>query len=116
FQKKCLGKMEDVARAGRTVLFVSHNMSAILSLCTTGYLLDQGEIACRGAIQEVVEKYIQTTTAVANVPLAERTDRKGTGRVRLKSLTIESSGGSAAIRCGDALRIKIDYAADQKLA
>jgi lipopolysaccharide transport system ATP-binding protein len=115
FQKKCLGKMEDVARTGRTVLFVSHNMSAILSLCSTGYLLDHGLVAARGRIQDVVEKYIQTTTSAAAIPLRERTDRKGTGRVRLNSLTIESRNGSAAIRCGDALRIKLDYTAHQKL-
>jgi lipopolysaccharide transport system ATP-binding protein len=115
FQKKCLGKMGEVAKGGRTVLFVSHNMSAILSLCTGGYLLDHGNIVTRGRIQDVVEKYIQTTTTVASIPLHERTDRKGGGRVRLKALTIESSAGHAGIRCGDSLRIKIDYDAEQPL-
>src|SRR6202011_316543 len=48
FQKKGLGKMEDVARAGRTVLFVSHNMAAVRSMCTRGLVLDRGTLAFDG--------------------------------------------------------------------
>lgn len=58
FQKKCLGKMEDVSvNEGRTVLFVSHNMGAIKHLCTTGILLKDGRISVNGNIQEVVNEY-----------------------------------------------------------
>src|SRR5262249_37936896 len=48
FQKKCLGKMEDVARTGRTVLFISHNMAAIRALCTSGLVLHEGRIVEHG--------------------------------------------------------------------
>jgi lipopolysaccharide transport system ATP-binding protein len=58
FQQKCLGKMRDVRRHGRTVLFVSHNMPAVAQLCTRGILLDQGRIAHIGGVHEVVEKYL----------------------------------------------------------
>lgn len=57
FQKKCIGKMEDVARAGRTVLFVSHNMGAVRSLCTTGILLEEGRVAYAGSIGRCIEAY-----------------------------------------------------------
>ncbi|KAF5051010.1 Vitamin B12 import ATP-binding protein BtuD [anaerobic digester metagenome] len=57
FQKKCLGKMGDVARLGRTVLFVSHNMQAVTSLCTTGILLKNGEIAYFGNISDTIKEY-----------------------------------------------------------
>jgi lipopolysaccharide transport system ATP-binding protein len=57
FQRKCLGKMEDVARAGRTVLFVSHNMGAMRSLCSTGILLDEGRVAYSGDIAKCIESY-----------------------------------------------------------
>lgn len=58
FQKKCLGKMEDVSKNdGRTVLFVSHNMSAIQSLCNKGILLNEGQKICEGLMDDVVEKY-----------------------------------------------------------
>jgi len=57
FQRKCLGRMQDVAGEGRTVLFVSHNMTAIRSLCTRGILLRAGEVAGDGSIESVVQTY-----------------------------------------------------------
>ena len=62
FQKKCLGKMQDVAtKDGRTVLFVSHNMGAINRLCPRAILLEKGAIAVEGTTGSVVEKYLQTS-------------------------------------------------------
>lgn len=58
FQRKCLGKMNDVAQAGRTVLFVSHNMSAILRLTQETIVLDQGKIVMRGPTSEAVDHYL----------------------------------------------------------
>lgn len=57
FQKKCMGKMEDVSKSGRTILFVSHNMAGVKSLCRTGILLDQGKIINAGGIQTIIEEY-----------------------------------------------------------
>jgi lipopolysaccharide transport system ATP-binding protein len=57
FQKKCLGKMGEIARGGRTVLFVSHNMGAIRSLCGSAIWLDNGQIVKRGTAEEVVRDY-----------------------------------------------------------
>jgi lipopolysaccharide transport system ATP-binding protein len=68
FQKKCLGKMEDVSKSGRTILFVSHNMGAVGSLCKTGILLDRGQLAIRGDAPQVIARY-QSTIA------SEVTDR-----------------------------------------
>src|SRR5262249_4263967 len=62
FQKKCLVKMDDVARAGRTVLFVSHNMQAISVLCTNAIALQNGEIADRGPPSAVVERYLSSAS------------------------------------------------------
>ena len=58
FQKKCLGKMGDVAKEGRTVLFVSHNMGAMTTLCKSGFLLRNGSIIKEGEIKEVVAHYL----------------------------------------------------------
>jgi len=59
FQKKCLGKMQQVAAGeGRTVLFVSHNMPAVRSLCQTGLVLEHGKIALRGNAEECVNRYL----------------------------------------------------------
>ena len=57
FQKKCLGKMEDVARTGRTVLFVSHNMGAVRSLCTKGLFLENGKVLQAGDVGKCIETY-----------------------------------------------------------
>jgi lipopolysaccharide transport system ATP-binding protein len=64
FQKKCLGKMEDVStKEGRTVLFVSHQMGAIAQLCNTALLLNKGEIAQAGSVQYVVSYYMNQSTS-----------------------------------------------------
>ncbi len=60
FQKKCLGKMEDVTGQGRTVLFVSHNMSAVKQLCSKGILLRQGRIVDKGGINKVIDTYLSS--------------------------------------------------------
>ena len=57
FQKKCLGKMQDVAGQGRTVLFVSHNMAAIQAMCKSGILLHQGSVAAGGSVTDVMRTY-----------------------------------------------------------
>ncbi len=115
FQKKCMGKMEDVAKQGRTILFVSHNMAAILSLCSRGYFLDQGQVLCVGKVQEVVDRYLKNATKISTIPLDQRLDRKGDGKVRLTSLTIASGNGKAVVRCSDSLRITLGYTADKEL-
>ena len=63
FQKKCLGKMGDVAHEGRTVLFVSHNMNAVKSLCGRALLLANGLLSLNGPVDSVIEKYLETETA-----------------------------------------------------
>jgi len=59
FQKKCLGKMKDVSRGGRTVLFVSHNMGIMRNVCQTGILLEQGRRVAEGRMSKVIDEYVQ---------------------------------------------------------
>jgi len=61
FQKKCLGKMEEVGKEGRTVLFVSHNMAMISNLCQRGMVLNEGKLEFYGQVSEAVMKYYQAT-------------------------------------------------------
>src|SRR5262249_23499458 len=58
FQEKCLGKMRDVTREGRTVLFVSHNLAAVRSLCTRALLLENGRLLFDGGTDDAVERYL----------------------------------------------------------
>lgn len=76
FQKKCLGKMEAVtANEGRTVIFISHNMDALLSLCSRGLLLSEGKAVHNGSIKDVVERYFSDSSRSARVEFASQPDR-----------------------------------------
>ncbi len=70
FQRKCLGRMSHVAKEGRTVLFVSHNLASIASLCERGVLLDQGRIVYEGAIDETLAAYDRLVDGKANAELS----------------------------------------------
>lgn len=67
FQNKCIGKMESVAGHGRTVLFVSHNMSIVQGLCTRGIIIDQGGVGFDGPIQEAVSRYMNNSGNVLDI-------------------------------------------------
>ena len=96
FQKKCLGKMEDVSKEGRTILFVSHNMAAIQNLCKRAIWLNQGQLIIDNQTQIVVNKYLSTTaTNLSNISLADRKDRQGDGKVRFTSVQFENEEGTA---------------------
>jgi len=88
FQKKCLGKMENVAKEGRTVLFVSHNMGAISNLCESCILLSAGNIEKRGQTRQVVDFYLEVARSTDDINLDVRTDRKGCGPVRIVDCSI----------------------------
>ncbi|HEX9045877.1 MAG TPA: ABC transporter ATP-binding protein [Verrucomicrobiae bacterium] len=85
FQKKCLGKMQDVSKGGRTVLFVSHNMEAVARLCTSGIYLAKGQLQLQGPTREVIKAYTENAKQVASeidlAPLPRRLE--GTGAARL---------------------------------
>lgn len=117
FQKKCLGKMQDVSRQGRTILFVSHNMGAIKLLCKSAVILDSGRLTESGTAHSIIEKHIaQQINNTVMTPLGERTDRGGDGRAILQKVEILNHdmtpssnlyvGRDAAIRITISLRDK----------
>ena len=75
FQRKSLGKMSEVAREGRTVIFVSHNLAIIQALCSRGILLERGEVQADAPITEAIDRYLRTLESAASDDLLERTDR-----------------------------------------
>ena len=84
FQKRCLGKMEEVASFGRTVLFVTHNLHAITATCTAGVQLRDGKVEYVGTAEEAVANYLATTEAgVGEGMLLDEHRRGGTGEVRV---------------------------------
>jgi lipopolysaccharide transport system ATP-binding protein len=102
FQKKCLGKMSETASAGRTVIFVSHNMHTIQSLCTRSILLDDGKIIKDGNTHEVVSSYlrpIRENTIDGESDLRNWTgSRKSPGKIRATYLrTLDKNGNTCSI-------------------
>lgn len=89
FQKKCLGKMEEVVReTGRTILFVSHNMAAVEKLCTKCVLIDGGKVKMIGKTKDVIDFYLHTRKEMSGSDLGARTDRKGSGFARFTSCEV----------------------------
>jgi lipopolysaccharide transport system ATP-binding protein len=111
FQQKCLGKMGSVVSEGRTILFVSHNMAAVSSLCTRAILLANGSLKLSGTPQQVIEAYMAESRRNASVPFSERSDRKGTGRVRLTRATLFNRRGEAVdtVVSGQDMALALDY-------
>ena len=93
FQKKCLGKMGEAAKEGRTVLFVSHNMAAVNHLCGRGMLLEDGRIAYVGTQTEAIARYLASGRATA-VSLREREDRVGNGQARVVAFEVRDARGA----------------------
>lgn len=113
FQKKCLGKMGDVsAKEGRTVLFVSHNMETVQSLCQRTCLLESGRVVTQGDTREVINQYLQSVRDLMlsdNHSLAQRRDRSGDGSARFVEIKVEDADGHDVIRANSRLKITLRY-------
>ena len=96
FQQKCLGKMGEVARGGRTILFVSHNMAAVEGLCDTAIVLQEGRLVFHGSSREAVQRYVcQTSALTPDIDLFENPGRlTSIKKSVLKGLTLRSSNGT----------------------
>jgi lipopolysaccharide transport system ATP-binding protein len=118
FQKKCLGKMGDVANEGRTVLFVSHNMAAVLNLCNRGLRLDTGILAQSGPIDDVTQAYMANLEPVNRQYLRDIVAREGNGALRLVDFrTADRQGQILEVpSCGQDITFEICYEASGQLA
>lgn len=95
FQKKCIGKMKDVSlNEGRTVLFVSHNLSAIKSLCTQGILLKNGTLAMAGNIDETLDAYLKDQDAFSKLAIADIERKEGSGQLRFTDFALKNKSGN----------------------
>ncbi|MEP6903042.1 MAG: ABC transporter ATP-binding protein, partial [Actinomycetota bacterium] len=93
FQKKCLGKVQDVARTGRTVLFVSHNMAAVENLCRRGVVLEQGKVIFTGDQTSAITHYLESVSKNVGADMNQRSDRTGSGEVRITAIEIKDLRG-----------------------
>lgn len=117
FQKKCLGKIENVAGSGRTVMFVSHNMATMAALCTRALFLQRGQLKLDGPVRECIDAHLGQLEEIASAPLAERTDRTGDGRLRFLDFWLENAAGERVPTAllGDDVQVCLAYQAHCEL-
>jgi lipopolysaccharide transport system ATP-binding protein len=114
FRKKCLIKLNNVVMSeGTTVLFVSHDMTSLLSLCHRAILLENGQKISEGSPDQIVHQYMQSMGSTYEIPLGERQDRGGDGSVRATSLKIVNAEEGKPIQPGCRLKIMIRYTASK---
>ncbi len=111
FQTKCLGKMQDVAQGGRTVLIVSHNMPMIKSLCTRTIVLSCGSLVNDTDVESGIQAYLSDAKNVeSGCSLGERTDRMGDGRLRFRDAYLIGTGGvKNVLYMGEETQIVLEY-------
>ena len=116
FQKKCLGKMSEVSRGGRTVLFVSHNMAAIENLCSRGVVLNQGKLAFDGGSKDAIQFYLNSLSAKHGSGHVVELDGVGERRSivapllkRLEFLTENEQPLSEGLPIGSRLKVRVHF-------
>jgi lipopolysaccharide transport system ATP-binding protein len=107
FQAKSLGKMGEVARSGRTVLFVSHNLGAVTQLCESALLLDAGRIAAQGTAEQVVTRYLASANTEGRVDLTVRGSPVGSGGAIFEWAELQDRAGDVCqeFSIGDAITV-----------
>ncbi|GAB4150719.1 MAG: hypothetical protein Fur0021_13720 [Candidatus Promineifilaceae bacterium] len=117
FQRRCLGKMGEVARAGRTVLLVSHNMAAVANLCRHALLLEQGRIVYQGDAQTAVLRHLQTSAPGDQAGGLNLRHRSGSGPLRFTSFRCADDAGNPIPRLisGQTCRFLIGYTMESPL-
>ena len=112
FQRKCMGKMRDVADTDGTVVFVSHNLNAVQRLCARALLFDSGRLEMDGAPGEVAARYLERwgpDQTDGTAVIADDVARFGTGAARIRRVTLTDLGGRAltAVHFGQPFRVKL---------
>ncbi|MGA2484042.1 MAG: ABC transporter ATP-binding protein [Candidatus Acidiferrales bacterium] len=118
FQKKCLGKMGDVARSGRTVVFVSHNLGAVTRLCQAAIWLDEGKTKLEGRVEDVVAAYVSTGAVETGERRWDGADRvPGNDKMQLRAVRVIGPNNEAANRVDirQSFWIEIEYCVLKKL-
>ena len=110
FQKKAIGKMKDVTTQGRTILFVSHNMTAIQSLCNRGVLLRNGMVAYQGEVDDVINQYLSREAEhVWEQQWNEDTTAPGNENIKVKRIVLSPLGESQVLDVRSPLKIECEF-------
>jgi lipopolysaccharide transport system ATP-binding protein len=115
FQKKCLGAMSAAARSGRTVLFVSHNMSAVLELCSRSLWIDQGTVVQVGETRRVIQSYLQAGRVHDPTRLDGHPGRRAGSRPIMTAVRLLSAEGeSGTFETGGRFRFEVECRVDRR--
>jgi len=111
FQKKCLGKMEGRLKEGKTILFVSHQLESIASLCSRSLLIKEGRLVFDGPTRETIDQYLLAIREKQAHKLRDRKDRIGLGRFRFTDTWVENEEGQIVdiLHSGGKYRIVLEY-------
>ena len=110
FQRKCLGKMQDVSSEGRTILFVSHNMKAVEGLCKKGIILENGRLAYTGSAEDSVKRYLKMESKHATYSMSwDESDAPGNEFACINSISIKSKDHEDHVELNDDIEIEVDY-------
>ena len=111
FQKKCLGKMEEVAGQGRTVLFVSHNMLQVQALCQKGILLDNGKVSFEGGSNTAVNYYLNGLSKTGDDIDVSSMARAGTKHhsMTIKAVSLQNENADGTLNEGESLKLLIKF-------
>ena len=115
FQKKCLGKIGDVAQSGRTVFFVSHDLNAVMSLCNRVIWIDKGKLMNDGEPKKVIQSYIDSSSKISNstvdlLNIDNRVRWKGDGALQLTKINLKNQTHStSSFITGDKFIVNIDF-------
>ena len=117
FQKKCLGKMNEVTAEGRTVLFVSHNMAAVQQLCQRGIVLHQGKVLFCGTIPDSIRAYMGQVKTLTLTELGQRKDRIGSQWLKFTRVVIYDSEGEelSQVMSGQGISIRLYYESQKEM-
>jgi lipopolysaccharide transport system ATP-binding protein len=113
FQKKCLGKIGEVARSGRTAVFVSHNLTAVANLCRTAILIDRGRLVCSGNASRVIGQYLQPDAALTTF---DRASFPNDADFQLLSASITQDGSPPGLFSTSApVNINLEYVVKRRI-
>ena len=116
FQKKCLGKMKDVSSVGRTVVFVSHNMGAVRTLCNSGFLIRNGALVASGPIDTIIAAYMDDGSEQNSGPVVKLPRPSERCKVWMESVSVLRNGEpTSVLETGDGISLEVKFRASEPI-
>ena len=110
FQQKCLARIDQITQSGRTVLFVSHDVSSIARICRRALLVQNGHIAFQGSVDEAIERYLGTRPHLVGGGHLGAVDRSGSGELRFCNVRIAAGDGGGMVVAGQPVDVELEFA------